>query len=281
MKEMKTLTLGDIQYEVVDNYSRTNIEELNQTLTNLSNDMTIAQADLLNAVKTPNIGSVDQVLAIESVDATGKPVKYKAIDKPGKTAYEYALDGGYSGSESDFYRKLSTENPTKIEFDILSNRLKASDNTEFRFGVNEDGEYGYIIREDGADTVIPFSRTPSIVIMKTDYKNSTSTNAYESLCQLFLNKNQEQTNISYYKYTSITDASFGQNIQVYDLGELLWQTNNSNDLMCYVKLKPSKDCSISITTMNDEMIVTSTKEHLKNGETYTYYGSHAFCLLVY
>lgn len=35
--------------------------------------------------------------------------------------------------------------------------LLASDGTDFRFGVNEKGEYGYIITKDGADTVIPFS----------------------------------------------------------------------------------------------------------------------------
>lgn len=35
--------------------------------------------------------------------------------------------------------------------------LSAADGTEFRFGVNEKGEYGYIVTKDGADTVIPFS----------------------------------------------------------------------------------------------------------------------------
>lgn len=39
----------------------------------------------------------------------------------------------------------------------LENNLTASDNTMFRFGVTEDGQYGYIITDEaGADTVVPF-----------------------------------------------------------------------------------------------------------------------------
>ena len=35
--------------------------------------------------------------------------------------------------------------------------MVASDNTPFRFGVNENGEYGYIVTDsEGADSVIPF-----------------------------------------------------------------------------------------------------------------------------
>ena len=44
---------------------------------------------------------------------------------------------------------------TKLE-ETTSN-LVASDNTKFRFGVNENGEYGYIVKDsEGADTVVPF-----------------------------------------------------------------------------------------------------------------------------
>lgn len=40
----------------------------------------------------------------------------------------------------------------------VGDRLTASDNTPFRFGVTEDGKYGYIVTDsEGADTVIPFS----------------------------------------------------------------------------------------------------------------------------
>lgn len=40
----------------------------------------------------------------------------------------------------------------------IDNSLTASDSTLFRFGVNENGEYGYILTDsEGADTVVPFS----------------------------------------------------------------------------------------------------------------------------
>ena len=47
-------------------------------------------------------------------------------------------------------------------FFTLNGKLIASDNVPFRFGVNSNGEYGYIITNPaGADTVIPFSSEAS------------------------------------------------------------------------------------------------------------------------
>ena len=48
-------------------------------------------------------------------------------------------------------------NEVKSEIATTNSNLTASDNTTFRFGVNENGEYGYIVTDsEGADTVIPF-----------------------------------------------------------------------------------------------------------------------------
>lgn len=55
--------------------------------------------------------------------------------------------------------KLSTELKSEIDdvTDTINSNLVASDGTQFRFGVDEDGKYGYITTgEDGADTVTPF-----------------------------------------------------------------------------------------------------------------------------
>ena len=47
-------------------------------------------------------------------------------------------------------------------FASVNGKLIASDNVPFRFGVNSNGEYGYIITNPaGADTVIPFSSEAS------------------------------------------------------------------------------------------------------------------------
>ncbi len=40
---------------------------------------------------------------------------------------------------------------------VIKNHLTAADSTEFKFGVTDDGRYGYVIKKDGADTVIPFN----------------------------------------------------------------------------------------------------------------------------
>lgn len=41
--------------------------------------------------------------------------------------------------------------------EVVKSHLTASDNTEFKFGVTDDGRYGYVIKKDGADAVIPFN----------------------------------------------------------------------------------------------------------------------------
>lgn len=39
--------------------------------------------------------------------------------------------------------------------------MVASDSTPFRFGINENGEYGYIVTDsEGADSVVPFKSIP-------------------------------------------------------------------------------------------------------------------------
>lgn len=49
------------------------------------------------------------------------------------------------------------------QIDKVNENLTASDGTTFRFGVNEEGEFGYIVTgEDGADTVIPFSNAKKL-----------------------------------------------------------------------------------------------------------------------
>lgn len=57
-----------------------------------------------------------------------------------------------------------TANTAAIEQNTQS--LTTENGTKFRFGQNSDGEYGYIINKDGADTVIPFKNNIKIVDLK-------------------------------------------------------------------------------------------------------------------
>ena len=43
--------------------------------------------------------------------------------KDGKSAYAYAKDGGYTGTESEFSEKLAEENPTMEDFNSLSKQI--------------------------------------------------------------------------------------------------------------------------------------------------------------
>ena len=63
----------------------------------------------------------------------------------GKSAYEYAKAGGYTGTEAEFAQKMAEENPTKEEFNKLSEEisdLKENGNVGTDFGGVEitDGE---------------------------------------------------------------------------------------------------------------------------------------------
>lgn len=56
----------------------------------------------------------------------------------------------------------------------LNGNLTATDNTSFRFGVDSDGNYGYIILgEDGADTVVPFKTSSVEIIAENQSGNKT------------------------------------------------------------------------------------------------------------
>lgn len=49
----------------------------------------------------------------------------------------------------------------KEAIEDVTQSLTAENGIQFRFGQNSDGEYGYIINKDGADTVIPFKLSTS------------------------------------------------------------------------------------------------------------------------
>lgn len=77
-------------------------------------------------------------------------------------------DGTVSFVDVTEYTQVGTSfgakdiNDTNAAINYVNGKLIASDNVPFRFGVNSNGEYGYIItNQAGADTVIPFSSEAS------------------------------------------------------------------------------------------------------------------------
>ena len=71
-------------------------------------------------------------------------------------------------------------NDTNTAVNELNNNLTASDRTPFRFGVNENGEYGYIITDsEGADSVVPFKSDikETVTVMYFTYGGANMYNA--------------------------------------------------------------------------------------------------------
>lgn len=186
-KPMKTLTLGDVLYEVVDEAVRkratalesatttmstsindeikpsieiinTNISNLdkkidtvndtldnniNEVNTNLNNKVDEKSEELETKIDTkitnPDEGAVDHILAVATVDENNKPTSYKVIENV-KSTYEYAKQGGYIGTEEEFYQKLAQENATKTELNnvhtALINQLSDID-SNFTNSINE------------------------------------------------------------------------------------------------------------------------------------------------
>lgn len=64
----------------------------------------------------------------------------------------------YQTNASSAIQKVATKtNALDTDVKALNSNLIANDGTQFRFGRNEEGEFGYIVKdESGADTVIPF-----------------------------------------------------------------------------------------------------------------------------
>lgn len=109
------------------------------------------------------------------------------------------------------------------EISELNNALTASDETPFRFGVDENGNYGYVITDsEGADTVVPFKR------------------GVNSLEKLFL---QETFNKDY----TVEDAD---NVIVYTLSFTAWNGYYPDTPSCKVAIGSGEVQSVCSTSNN-------------------------------
>lgn len=71
-----------------------------------------------------------------------------------------ARDEGTISQEGDAFNAANMndlEDRIEAGFDEFNQSLTTENGTKFRFGQNSEGEYGYIVNKDGADTVIPFN----------------------------------------------------------------------------------------------------------------------------
>lgn len=126
-KPMITLSFGggEDSFEIKDQKARSNIDK---------------------KIDKPTVAKVGQVIAIKTVDENGVPTEFEAIDagstgSDGKSAYEYAQDGGYTGTEEEFISKLVEESASKTSVDNLSAIIQNSEDVFDDTKTYSSGEY--------------------------------------------------------------------------------------------------------------------------------------------
>lgn len=92
---------------------------------------------------------------------------------------------------------LHAEQEKKISENTQS--LTTENGTKFRFGQNSDGEYGYIINKDGADTVIPFKKETTLELINE------GNGGFRTLRDQYIIKNENIEPGEYYVIISIAN----------------------------------------------------------------------------
>ena len=141
-------------------------EQGNPTVVNGKNGVNInlyaTDIDMSDKEPTKVSEKISEVLT--SVNAVSNKVNVLETEVIKNTSV-LTLEEINAGTEAELADKVPNANALKE----VNNSLVASDNTPFRFGVNENGEYGYIVTDsEGADSVIPF-KNKNILYEAGDY----------------------------------------------------------------------------------------------------------------
>lgn len=104
------------------------------------------------------------------------------VDKLGSKDISKIGDGTVTGAILAQNQSLTTENGTK-----------------FRFGQTSDGEYGYILNKDGADTVIPFKKETTLELINE------GNGSFRTLPDQYIIKNKNIEPGEYYVIISIAN----------------------------------------------------------------------------
>lgn len=105
-KVMTTMN-ADNGWEIVQNSETTGDEQFEATPT-LTQQLLEAATSANNAAEAANTAKQDILDAVSNGEFDGAPGKDGA---DGKTAYQYAQDGGYTGTEAEFAEKMAEEIP--------------------------------------------------------------------------------------------------------------------------------------------------------------------------
>lgn len=157
-----------------------------------------------------------------------------------RNGISYSGGGGGSSTTDTTLTQLGVPADSKA----VGDRLTASDNTPFRFGVTDNGEYGYIVTDsEGADTVIPFSNVKKLYESLKYSGLVTEDMSFDEICAMFAEKYPQR--IYYYSKTQEYDVtwdtepgSFTQRTYVEGTGgnNLVIKSTSAIDVTDYSKL---------------------------------------------
>lgn len=94
---------------------------------------------------------------------------------------------------------MPTMQSVKAKMQGITQSLTTENGTKFRFGQNSDGEYGYIINKDGADTVIPFKKETTLELINE------GNGGFRTLRDQYIIKNENVEPGEYYVIISIAN----------------------------------------------------------------------------
>lgn len=146
---------------------------------------------------------------INGKDGTNGKDGINGVDgKDGKSAYQTAVEAGYTGTEQEFGQLLSSIG-VKIE-DIEGNVTSINSTVDtlnqslngFKFGIDENGDPGYI--KAGADTVTPFKKGSTIMSIGNFSTNTVYISSYY--------KNFESLTVNNF-FIRVTSLSCGSAVQ--------------------------------------------------------------------
>ena len=143
-----------------------------------------------------NYPSTDTPINATNLDHMDAGILENAQTIGDKTKISGIGDGTVTGAIAANQAAI-TANTAAIEQNTQS--LTTENGTQFRFGQNSDGEYGYIINKDGADTVIPFKKETTFELINE------GNGSFRTLRDQYIIKNENIEPGEYYVIISIAN----------------------------------------------------------------------------
>ena len=168
-------------YAVKDATARKDIETLKNNKIS-TEQMAIERATLNSAISKVDTRVKNLEKAVTNIPDSAEDITFNAEGLEAKNTKEAILE----------VKEIAEGVASEVIVTNLQNQLTAEDGHAFRFAVNSEGEYGYIVPDsEGADTFHPFnSMDLSLLVTALQHSNLgiTEESTYEEICSALSNK---------------------------------------------------------------------------------------------